>query len=160
MEQKGVITRTPHSSRSIRVVRKNLPADALKVVAVPLIGKIAAGAPIFALEESEEVLALPENLFSGHNLFALRVEGGSMTNAGIFDGDIAVLRSQPDFSDGDIAAIVVNEEATLKRIFRTAKGLRLHPENDDYSDLFISSDQPDQSCRVAGILVGTIRKFN
>jgi len=127
---------------------------------VPLVGKIAAGSPTFALEEAEEVLALPKSLFRGRNLFALRVEGDSMVKAGIFDRDIAILRSQPDFTNGDIAAVVLNEEATLKRVFRTPRGLRLHPENDTLSDRIIPADQVNRSCRVAGVLVGTIRKFH
>ena len=159
IEQKGRVTRKPHCSRSIRVVKQESPIDPSQMVAVPLVGKIAAGSPTFALEEVEEVLALPKSLFRGRNLFALRVEGDSMVNAGIFDRDIAVLRSQPDFTNGDIAAIVLNEEATLKRIFRTPRGLRLHPENDALSDRIIPPNQMDRSCRVAGVLVGTIRKF-
>jgi len=160
IEQKGHLTRTPHSSRSIRVVKQESPIDMSEIVAVPLVGKIAAGSPTFALEEAEEVLALPKSLFRGRNLFALRVEGDSMVKAGIFDRDIAILRSQPDFTNGDIAAVVLNEEATLKRVFRTPRGLRLHPENDTLSDRIIPADQVNRSCRVAGVLVGTIRKFH
>jgi len=126
---------------------------------VPLVGKIAAGSPIFALEEAEEVLALPRALFRGSSLFALRVKGDSMIDAGIFDGDIAVLRSGPDFSDGDIAAVVVDEEATLKRIFKTKRGVRLHAENLAYPDRVVPSEQIKHSFRLAGVLVGTIRRF-
>lgn len=93
-------------------------------------------------------------------MFALRVKGDSMVDAGIFDGDIAVLRSGPHFSDGDIAAVVVNEEATLKRVFKTTTGMRLHAENPAYPDRLIPSDQIEQSFRLAGVLLGTIRRFN
>ena len=159
IEQKGFLTRIPHSSRSIRVVKQEHEVDPSHMIAVPLLGKIAAGLPIFALEEAEDVLALPRKLFPGRSLFALRVAGDSMAKAGIFDRDIAVLRKQPDFTNGDIAAVIVDEEATLKRLFRTAKGLRLHPENDAYPDRIIPAAQVDRACRVAGILVGTIRRF-
>ncbi len=130
--QKGFLTTKPHCSRSIRIVRQETQLDGDQIVLVPLVGKVAAGTPIFALEEKEGTLALPKSLFRGPELFALRVHGDSMIKAGIFDNDIAVLKSQPVFSDGDIAAVVVDEEATLKRVYRTAKGLRLHPENDAY----------------------------
>ena len=160
IEKKGFLTKTPRSSRSIRVVDREARVKTSETVAVPLIGKIAAGSPAFALEEAEEVLSLPKRLFRGRDLFALRVEGDSMIAAGIFDGDIAVLRSQSDFIDGDIAVVVVDEEATLKRVFRTPKGLRLHAENDAYPDRLISRRQVNVSCRVAGILIGTIRKFD
>lgn len=129
------------------------------MVEVPLIGKIAAGLPTFALEEADEVLLFPKHLFRGRNLFALRVDGDSMIKAGIFDGDIAVLQSQPDFRDGDIAAVVVDEEATLKRVFRTQDGLRLHAENDAHKDRIVSLKPNNRSCRVTGVLVGTIRRF-
>lgn len=160
IEQKGHLTRKPHCSRSIRIVKQDSPIDVSQMVAVPLVGKIAAGSPTFALEEVEEILALPKSLFRGRKLFALRVTGDSMVNAGIFDRDIAVLCSQPDFNDGDIAAIVLNEEATLKRLFRTPLGLRLHAENDALTDLIIPRALVNRSCRVAGVLVGTIRKFD
>jgi repressor LexA len=126
---------------------------------VPLVGRIAAGSPIFALEDAEEVLPLPSALFHGNDLFALRVKGDSMINAGIFDGDIAILRPGPDFSDGDIAAVVLEEVATLKRVFKTKRGLRLQAENPAYPDRLIASEQMRQSFRLAGVLVGTIRRF-
>lgn len=156
---KGFLTKKPNSSRSIRVVHQELRIDASQIVCVPLVGRIAAGEPTFALEETEETLALPKSLFRGRELFALRVHGDSMIEAGIYDGDIAVLKSQPKFTDGDIAAVVVDEEATLKRVFHVGKGLRLHAENEAYPDRIITSSQLERSCRVAGILVGTIRRF-
>lgn len=159
IEQKGFLTKTANRSRSIRLVHAAPQMDPEQMVSVPLIGKIAAGAPSFALEETEDILTLPKSLFPGRKLFALRVRGDSMIKAGIYDGDFAILKSQPDFTDGEIAAVVVDEEATLKRLFRTTKGLRLHPENDAYFDRFISPSQLKRSCRVAGILVGTIRRF-
>lgn len=159
LERKGHLSRTPKSPRSLRLTKPLRATQADQTVAVPLLGRIAAGAPIFALEEAEEVLPLPRALFRGDNLFALRVKGDSMIQAGIYDGDIAVLRSGPDFSEGDIAAIVVDEEATLKRVFRTKRGLRLHAENPAYSDRLVSFEQIKQSFRLAGVLVGTIRRF-
>jgi len=158
IEQKGFLTRIANCSRSIRITCQESTNQPSPSTSVPLIGRIAAGAPSFALEEAEDILQLPKSLFSGRKLFALRVQGDSMINAGIFDGDIAVLKSQPDFIDGDIAAVVVDEEATLKRLYRTAKGLRLRPENDIYTDRIISLKH-SRSCRVAGVLVGTIRQF-
>ena len=160
LEKKGRLTRTPKSPRSLRVTKPLREVGSNQVVAVPLVGRIAAGSPIFALEEAEEILPLPRALFRGSSLFALRVKGDSMIDAGIFGGDIAVLRSGPDFSDGDIAAVVVNEEATLKRVFKTKHGVRLHAENSAYPDRLVPPEQIEQSFRIAGVLVGTIRRFN
>lgn len=160
LQKKGRLARTPGSPRSLRVTGLLRVASSDQTVAVPLVGRIAAGPPIFALEESEEALLLPRTLFRGNGLFALRVKGDSMINAGIFDGDIAVLRSGPDYSDGDIAAVVVEEEATLKRVFKTKLGVRLHAENPAYPDRLVTSEQIKQSFRLAGVLVGTIRRFS
>lgn len=159
LERKGHLSRTPNSPRSLRVSKPLRALQTAQTVAVPLLGRIAAGAPIFALEEAEELLPLPRTLFRGDNLFALRVKGDSMIEAGIFDGDIAVLRSGQDFSEGDIAAVVVDEEATLKRVFKSKQGIRLHAENPAYPERLLSSEQIKQSFRLAGVLVGTIRRF-
>jgi repressor LexA len=159
LRKKGSLEWTPKSPRSLRVIRPLRSVRADQAVAVPLLGRIAAGAPVFALEEAEEMLPLPRALFCGSNLFALRVNGDSMVNAGIFDGDIAVLRSGADFADGDIAAVVVDEEATLKRVFKTKQGLRLHAENPAYADRLVAPEHIQQSFRLAGVLVGTIRRF-
>lgn len=159
LQKKGRLARTPGSPRSLRVTRPLRAVRSDQTVTVPLVGRIAAGPPIFALEETEEALLLPRTLFQGNGLFALRVKGDSMIDAGIFDGDIAVLRSGPDFSDGDIAAVVVNEEATLKRVFKTKSGVRLHAENPVYPDRMVNSAQVKQSFRLAGVLVGTIRQY-
>jgi repressor LexA len=159
LEKKGRLARTPKSPRSLRVINPLRAVSSDQTVAVPLVGGIAAGLPIFALEEAEEILPLPRALFRGSSLFALRVKGDSMIDAGIFDGDIAVLRSGPDFSDGEIAAVIVNEEATLKRVFKTKGGVRLHAENRAYPDRFVPVKQIKESFRLAGVLVGTIRRF-
>jgi repressor LexA len=160
LQKKGRLARIPHSPRALRVTRPLRAMKSDQSVAVPLVGRIAAGSPSFALEEAEEVLPLPRALFRGSSLFALRVKGDSMIDAGIFDGDIAVLRSGSDFSDGDIAAVVVDEEATLKRVFKTKRGVRLHAENLAYADRLLPTEQIKQSFRLAGVLVGTIRRFS
>ncbi|MDX2111535.1 MAG: transcriptional repressor LexA [Verrucomicrobiota bacterium] len=159
LQRKGRLARTPKSPRTLHVTKPLRPLHPEQTVAVPLVGRIAAGSPIFALEEAEENLPLPRALFRGSSLFALRVKGDSMINAGIFDGDIAVLQSGPDFSNGDIAAVVVDEEATLKRVFKTRSGLRLQAENPAYPDRLVPLDKIKQSFRLAGVLVGTIRRF-
>ncbi|MFT3991048.1 MAG: transcriptional repressor LexA [Luteolibacter sp.] len=160
LQKKGRLERTPKSPRSLRVTKSLRSVHSEQTVAVPLVGRIAAGSPIFALEEAEEILPLPRTLFRGSSLFALWVKGDSMINAGIFDGDIAVLQPGPDFSNGDIAAVVVDEEATLKRVYKTKRGVRLHAENPAYSDRLVPLEQIKQSFRLAGVLVGTIRRFN
>ena len=88
LQKKGRLARTPGSPRSLRVTGPLRVVSSAQTVAVPLVGRIAAGPPIFAVEETEEALLLPRTLFQGNGLFALRVKGDSMINAGIFDGDM------------------------------------------------------------------------
>jgi repressor LexA len=158
LEQKGFINRSRRKARSIQLTAPGERTDLHDVINVPLVGWIPAGNPAFAVECQEDVLPLPRRLFRGRDLFALRVKGDSMTGAGIFDGDLAVLSAGQEWSDGVIAAVVLDEEATLKRVFRASHGVRLHAENPAYADRLILEDSPF-ACRVAGVLVGTVRSF-
>jgi len=157
IEQKGLIHRSPGRPRSIKLAIK-LPEISQDTVGVPLLGRIAAGQPSLALEEIEDTLPLPRQLFRGKRLFALRVRGDSMIGAGIFDGDVAVLDAEREARDGEIAAVVFEEEATLKRIFRTPKGVRLHAENPSIPDRFVRGNE-QSTIQISGVLVGTMRKF-
>jgi repressor LexA len=157
IERKGLLLRSPGQPRAIKLAIR-LPEVAEDTLAVPLLGRIAAGQPSPALEEIEDTLPLPRQLFRGKRLFALRVRGDSMIDAGIFDGDVAVLDGEREPRDGEIAAVVVDGEATLKRIYKSAKGLRLHAENPTIPDRFVRASEYN-SIRVAGVLVGTMRRF-
>lgn len=108
---------------------------------VPLIGSIACGAPIFADENIECSLVLPPDVNAD---FALRCRGDSMINARIFDGDIVYIRSQPDVENGDIAAVLIGDEATLKRVRKYKNKLVLSPENPMYSDLVYCDSELEQ----------------
>lgn len=103
---------------------------------VPLVGRIAAGGPILAEENLETVMTLPESLVGSGELFMLEVRGDSMIGAGILDGDLVVVRSQPDVENGDIAAFLVDgEEAVVKRLERRGKQVVLHSENPAYEPM-------------------------
>jgi len=158
LEQKGFIKRSPRKARSIQLTGPSEGTDLHDLIRVPLLGSIPAGNPMFALECQEDVLQLSRRLFRGRDIFALRVKGDSMKGAGIFNGDIALLSAGKDWNDGVIAAVVVDEEATLKRVYRTPQGVRLHAENPDYADRIILAKSLS-NCRVAGVLVGTVRRF-
>jgi repressor LexA len=157
IERKGLLHRSHGRPRSIKLAIR-LPEISKDSVGVPLLGRIAAGQPSLALEEVEDTLPLPRQLFRGKRLFALRVRGDSMIGAGIFDGDVAVLDAEREVRDGEIAAVVFEGEATLKRVFKTSKGLRLHAENPSIPDRFVHGGEHN-SIRIAGVLVGTMRKF-
>jgi repressor LexA len=157
IERKGLLLRSPGQARAIKLAIR-LPEMAEDTLAVPLLGRIAAGQPSPALEEIEDTLPLPRQLFRGKRLFALRVRGDSMIGAGIFDEDVAVLDGEREPRDGEIAAVVVDGEATLKRIYKSAKGLRLRAENPRIPERFVRASEYN-SIRVAGVLVGTMRRF-
>lgn len=154
--KKGYLELSPGRARGIRLVHDSSPRRT--VMFVPLIGQIAAGEPIDALEDVEARIPLPRQLLRGSQHFALRVHGDSMTGAGIFDGDIAIVNSQPSASNGQIAAVVVEDHVTLKRFFRSAQGVRLHAESPDHPDLHFDRSDSD-AIRIAGVLVGTLRTF-
>ena len=154
--KKGHIILSPGRARGIRLRLDSIPAQS--VVLAPLVGRISAGDPIGAIENTETRIPVPRTLWRGNDLFALRVQGDSMIDAGIYDGDIAIVSAQHVAENGEITAIVVGEEITLKRFYRSVEGIRLHPENSNYPDL-IFSRADSSSIRIAGVLVGTLRTF-
>lgn len=103
-----------------------------KMKKIPLLGEIACGVPILAVENAEETVSVPENV---HADFALKCKGDSMINARIYDGDIVYIRSQPIVDNGKIAAVLIDDEATLKRVRLYPDHIILEPENPQYKPL-------------------------
>ncbi|MDP8957837.1 MAG: transcriptional repressor LexA [Actinomycetota bacterium] len=132
----GHLRRDPTKPRAIEVVELSQEPETLQrspTREVPLVGRIAAGSPILAEEDIEEVFPLPVELVGNGPVFMLRVRGDSMAGAGIFDGDYVVVRRQPDANDGDFVAALVNgEEATVKRLRRRHGEVVLISENPAY----------------------------
>jgi repressor LexA len=157
LAEKGFLAKDPSRPRAIRVKGGAGPKaapDMAGVREIPVLGQIAAGAPLLAEQNIEETLAVPEQLTSRGTLFALRVRGDSMINAGILDGDTVIVREQPDASDGEIvAALVDEEEATVKRLSRKGGRVRLLPENDAYEPI------EAESVRVLGKVVSVMRRL-
>lgn len=120
---------------------------------IPLIGEIACGEPIFAVENIEESYAFPKSLFGDGELFMLRATGNSMIDAGINKGDLVVLRRQTTADDGEIVAALIDGEATLKRLFHRDGKIVLHPENKRMKDMVLDS------CDVQGVLVSCIKMY-
>jgi len=166
LEERGFIARLPHRARALEILRlpgqeapatKGVPEPANDSVSVPLVGKIAAGVPIVALEQSGPRISIPDGMIGRGDHFALEVEGESMVDAGILDGDIAVIREANTARNNQIvvAYVVDNEEATLKRLYKTADGVELIAENPDFPTRTYGPDQVE----VQGVLVGLIRKY-
>mgnify|MGYP002515555278 FL=1 len=112
-----------------------------KMKKIPLLGTIACGEPILATENIEALINADENLNAD---FALRCKGDSMINARIFDGDIVYIREQPDVEDGEIAAVLIGEEATLKRVYKYPTKVVLRPENPLYDDMIYSKEEMNE----------------
>lgn len=153
----GLIRKDPTKPRAIEILEADpaavVPSDA-NVRHVPLVGRIAAGRPILADEDIEDVMALPTALVGSGPVFMLTVHGDSMIDAGIFDGDYVVVRSQPTAEDGEIvAALVDEEEATVKRFFRRGGQVVLEAENPAYEPMVF-----DGGVRVLGKVVSVLRK--
>jgi len=160
LEKKGYIARQASISRGITVLEQARPAapKRRKTRRVPVVGRVAAGPPILAVEDVEEVLEFDEELVpSGGELFALRVNGDSMINAGIHDGDYVFVRRQQAADRGDIIVAIVDGEATVK-IYQPSNGkILLVPANDALSPTTINPGESD--FLIVGKVTGMMRRF-
>lgn len=151
LEVKGYIDREKGNARGMSLVELPLVSPPT----IPLVGKIAAGLPIEAIEETQE-LNLAE-MFMGPELFALRVSGDSMMDVGILDNDYVIIKKQPVANDGDIVVAMIDKvEATLKRFKRTSQWeIALIPENADMETMVYAAERVN----IHGILVGQMRSY-
>ncbi|MCD8199641.1 MAG: transcriptional repressor LexA [Coriobacteriaceae bacterium] len=165
LERKGYINRDASKSRS--VVLTDASTDATdkassaapaagsgttsNVVHLPLVGKVAAGAPILAEQNIEEEVPLPTSLVGDANSFLLTVQGDSMVDAGILDGDTVIVREQQTANDGDIVVALIEDEATVKTYYREADCIRLQPQNAAMEPIFT------RDARILGVVTGLFR---
>jgi len=129
LEKKGYIQKENGKSRTLRV--EDVPNPRRQNARIPILGKVTAGIPILAVENHDGYIDFPltENKYSPNNLFALRVSGESMIEAGIFDGDIVVVDKRPTAENGEIIVALIEDEATIKTFYREENFFRLQPEN-------------------------------
>jgi len=152
LERKGHLRRGDLGARSL-IVKGRVQRHEWSYTEVRVIGRIRAGAPIEAIEDNWGTVAVKKELLRGREAFALRVEGNSMVKAGILDGDCVVVRKQETADDGDIVVALIDNEATLKRYYREANGIRLEPANPALSAIHIRSGQ----FAVQGVVVSVVR---
>ncbi|MBA7567526.1 LexA repressor [subsurface metagenome] len=124
---------------------------------IPLVGNIAAGSPILAEENLEGYFTMKDLHRASDDVFMLRVQGESMINAGIFDGDYVMVRMQQNVEQGEIGVAIIGDEATVKRIYSDGNRIRLAPENDKMKPFDIN--QTDPNFRIGGKVIGVIRKM-
>lgn len=154
----GYLRRDPSKPRAIEVVDDGRSGDLRRAALrdVPLVGRIAAGTPILAEEDIEEIFPLPTELVGNDPVFMLRVSGDSMIEAGIFDGDLVVIKRQSDANEGDlVAALIDGEEATIKRFRREAGKVILIPENRSYEPMVF-----DGGVEILGRVVAVLRSVH
>lgn len=121
---------------------------------IPLLGSIAAGIPIEAIENADSI-SVPVHMLGRGRHYALKVKGESMIEAGILNGDVAIIKHQTQAENGQIVVAVVDNETTLKRYFKKAKQIELHPENKSMKPIVIK----DKECEIRGLMVGLIRTY-
>ena len=152
LEKKGLIKRDPTKPRALEIIELNKPKK--EMINIPIVGKVTAGMPILATENIEDSFPVPLDYIK-HNreLFMLKVSGESMINAGINNGDLAIIEKQENAENGDIVVALIDNEATIKRFFKEKDHIRLQPENDTMKPIIV----PD--CSIIGKLVGLFRQY-
>ena len=154
LQKKGFLSTSQKRSRSIRVLQdKNIESSPF-VSKVPLLGTVAAGKPLLCAENLDGYVNLTEPFVRpGKTYFALRVRGQSMINAGLLEGDLAILEQAETAVDGQIIVAVIDDAITLKRYYKEADRIRLHPENPAFNEIYCTD------VRIVGILSNIVRTY-
>ena len=148
LQDKGYLNKATNKKRSVTFAKSS-------GVNIPLIGTVTAGQPIFAYENYEDYYTFPAGEFRGDNLFMLRVDGTSMIDAGIMDGDKIIVRRQETAENGEIVVALIEDSATVKRFYRRNGQIVLHPENEALSDMIFE----DGEVSLLGKVVGLMRNY-
>ncbi|MCF0158141.1 transcriptional repressor LexA [Veillonella caviae] len=169
LEKFGYIRRDPNKNRAISIVNDIKPNISISkdsnemsssdnfeflganLKQVPLIGTVQAGMPITAIENLESTMTLPVQLTGNSDCFMLRVQGDSMMNIGIYEGDMLIVRHQNTANNGDVVVARIDDEATVKRFFKEKGHIRLQPENDDFAPIIV------KDCHIEGLVIGLVR---
>ncbi len=148
LKERGLLNKADNKKRSVTIGKS-------AGVSIPLIGTVTAGQPIFAYENYEDYYTFPCGEFKGEDLFMLRVEGTSMIDAGIMNGDKIIVRRQQTAENGEIVVALVEDSATVKRFYRRNGQIVLHPENEALSDMIFEDGQVS----VLGKVIGLMRNY-
>lgn len=153
LQKNGYIRRDPTKPRAIEIVDENFNLTRREMVNVPIVGKVAAGEPILAVENIENYFPIPAEFMPNEPTFILQVQGESMINAGILDGDYVLVQQQPTANDGDMVVALVDDSATVKTFYKENGYYRLQPENDFMDPIIVSE------VMIMGRVIGTFRFF-
>lgn len=153
LEKNGYIRRDPTKPRAIEIVDENFNLTRREMVNVPIVGKVAAGEPILAVENIENYFPIPAEFMPNEQTFILQVQGESMVNAGILDGDYILVEQQTTANNGDMVVALVDDSATVKTFYKENGYYRLQPENDFMEPIIVSD------VMIMGKVIGTFRFF-
>ena len=153
LEKNGYIRRDPTKPRAIEIVDENFNLTRREMVNVPIVGRVAAGEPILAVENIENYFPIPAEFMPNEQTFILQVQGESMVNAGILDGDYLLVEQQTTANDGDMVVALVDDSATVKTFYKENGYYRLQPENDFMEPIIVSD------VMIMGKVIGTFRFF-
>ena len=151
LERKGYITRDPAKPRTIMIMAEGNARE--HMVSVPIVGKVAAGLPITAVENIDEYISLPYSLLGTEDVFILNVSGDSMIDAGILDKDRIIAKKQDFAQNGDIVVALLDDEATVKRFFMEEDRVKLQAENKNYAPIYA------KDMNILGKVIGVLRMF-
>jgi len=159
--KKGYLNIESHQSRALSIVdsiSNKIEKFSEKIFEIPIVGRVAAGYPIFAEENIEGNLVIdPSFVDNKSNCFALKVRGDSMLNAGIFEGDTVIVNPQSNIQNGEIIVALIGDEATLKRFEQKNDKIHLIPENDNYQTIILNRRE---DFSIVGKVVGVFRQYN
>ena len=153
LEKNGYIRRDPTKPRTIEIIDDNFNLTRREMVNVPVVGQVAAGQPLLAVENITGYFPIPAEYLPNEETFMLNVKGNSMINAGINDGDQIIVAKRPVANNGDIVVALVNDSATVKRFYKEDDCIRLQPENDTMEPIIVDN------CSILGKLIGIYRTY-
>ncbi len=155
LENSGLLIKSNSKNRALKVINNENDESKINSVRIPILGNVAAGIPITAIQNNEDCFSLPSEFVRSRELFMLKVKGDSMINAAILDGDLIIVNHQQSANNGDIVVALVNncEEATVKTFYKENGYIRLQPENDTMEPIIVNE------CSILGKVVGVFREL-
>lgn len=155
LEKNGYIRRDPTKPRAIEILDDNFYLTRREIVNVPMVGTVAAGQPILAVENVENYFPIPAEYIPNSQSFLLKVKGESMINAGILNGDHVLVKQQSTAQNGDIVVALIDDSATVKTFYKEDDCIRLQPENDTMDPILVHGD-----VQILGKVFGVFRFFS
>ena len=151
LEKNGFIRRDPTKPRAIEILDEDFYMNRKEMVQIPVVGNVAAGTPILAVENIEDYFPMPVNMLPNKDLFILRVKGDSMINMGILNGDFVIVAHSDTAENGEVVVALVDDSATVKRFYKENGYYRLQPENDTMEPIIVPE------VMIQGKVVGLLR---